>query len=195
MPSLKHKQSKFCKGQRGESRLKKGLNDKEIGQVLDIMEESFPPFERRNREGQLALFDAQEYRAEIIKENDEVVGFVVYWQLDSCVFVENLAVDEKKRGSGIGALLVKRVIDEGRMPIILEVEPIEDDLTARRVKFYERLGFELCDIHDYEQPPLQEGMGYNPLMVMGYPKAFSKEEFSVIKAELYKKIYKVEEEK
>ena len=72
----------------------------------------------------------------------------------------------------------------------MEVEPIEDQLTKRRVEFYNRLGFKLND-YEYKQPPLQEGNEYLKLEIMSYPEKISKEEFLEFQDKVINNVYSI----
>ena len=54
----------------------------------------------------------------------------------------------------------------GNKPIILEVEVPLDEMSKRRIGFYERLGFILRNDIFYFQPPYEEGMNGLELKLM-----------------------------
>ena len=59
------------------------------------------------------------------------------------------------RGNGIGTMLFKYYLTNTEKLTILEVELPEDEISSRRIKYYERMGMKLNE-YDYLQPPLQE---------------------------------------
>ena len=73
--------------------------------------------------------------------------------------------------------------------ICLEVEPPEDEITRRRVGFYQRNHFFFNSYH-YMQPSISKGRKEIPLFIMTYGRPVSKSEFEVIKILLYKEVYK-----
>lgn len=86
---------------------------------------------------------------------------------------------------------LKKTADD--LPIILEAEPPDQsDIAARRVRFYERLGFAL-NKYKYLQPPYSSGEHPLPLSIMSYPDALPCDKFLKIRNELYRGAYEVPE--
>ena len=71
----------------------------------------------------------------------------------------------------------------------LEVEPPEDDLTKRRVAFYERNGFVL-NHYPYIQPSVSKGRPSVPLLIMTYGRAIEEVEYLGMKKVVYERVYK-----
>lgn len=71
----------------------------------------------------------------------EVVGYVGYWAVLDEAQIFNVAVKEEKRGRGIGGLMLKKLIEDGRKNgkniFLLEVR--ESNLPA--IKLYKAYGF------------------------------------------------------
>lgn len=89
-------------------------------------------------------------------EADEC-AMLCYWDFDTFIYVEYLAVDPSLRGKGIGRRIMEQLILDCNQPVILEVEPPTDPLTTRRIGFYHRLGFQLLP-----NPYLQPSYGVMP---------------------------------
>lgn len=160
-------------------------------QIYRIMEDSFPVIEFRSYEGQKKLLSNPYYR--LLTQADEqgkVVAFLAGWEFESFRFVEHIAVSPVIRGGGRGKHLMEQFMKESSLPVILEVEPPEDELKRRRIGFYERLGFQLGD-QGYVQPPLREGQPDLPLCIMSYPQRLTETEFHSYKEQLYKEVYGV----
>ena len=157
--------------------------------IYEIMDASFPDSEMRTYLGQKGLLKNDRYKVFTKKnENNEIVAFISVWNLPSCTFLEHFAVSEQLRGNGIGSKFFSEVIEQCEGIIFLEVEPPVDTITKKRIKFYERFGFILNDFY-YTQPPLRQEFGHMELKVMSYPRAFSEDEFSKYKDEIYKYVY------
>lgn len=173
-------------------------HSEQFERVYEIMSASFPVTEYRTRSGQEALLGRPEYR--LLTERDErerIIAFLAVWEFPALRFIEHLAVDPSVRGGGVGNKLVRKYLEEqsGEQPVkptILEVELPEDELSARRISFYERLGFCLNE-YSYVQPPLREGLEPLPLRIMSYPRQLAEQEFLACKAILYSKVYRVSE--
>jgi len=170
------------------------ITEKDFESLYKLMEASFPPTERRTKEGQRALF-AEEPSYNIYGTKNEktnaVEAFLATWELDSVLFLEHFAVDPSLRGNGLGSRLLCELASATDKPICLEVEPPENELAKRRIEFYKRNGFFLNE-YPYIQPSLASGEPPIPLMVMTYGHPSDQTEFARIRDELYRKVYHVE---
>lgn len=169
----------------------KPTNDLHFKEIYDLLEEAFPPSEIRTSEGQLALLSNPLYQLHTVKEADgKLLGILAGWKLSGFRFIEHLAVAARARGKGTGKSMVEDYIHMAGTPVILEVEPPDQPLAARRIEFYKRLGFHL-NTFPYYQPPLRKGQPLLPLQVMSYPFALTEEQFGSYKEELYREVYGV----
>ncbi|MEF2969307.1 GNAT family N-acetyltransferase [Paenibacillus sp. M1] len=166
------------------------ISGKKFEQVFNIMKESFPLIEYREYEGQKRLLSNPRYRL-LTEENERgvVAAFLAGWELEGFRFVEMIAVSPAARGGGIGKRLMERFLKQSALPVVLEVEPPEDELKRRRIGFYERLGFRLGD-HKYVQPPMRKGKPELPLCIMSYPALLTEPQFNFVKEQLYREVYK-----
>ena len=169
----------------------KRLYKEDFTSFFNLMEKSFPSIERRSREDQKNLFKENSYKVFGHKDSyDNVIAFIAIWEFEKFIFIEHFAVDSKLRGNGLGSHMIKELLEECKKPIFLEVEEPENDLAARRIKFYKRLGFNLNHF-EYFQPPLQKQHELLPLKVMSYPSKVNGEKFNKFKKQVYNKVYKV----
>ncbi len=159
-------------------------------EIYSIYKESFPENERRTREGQKKVLENPRYRLRAMEEDGEILAFLGYWNLDSCVFVEHLATTERCRGKGYGKQLVKEVIREAKSPLFLEIEPVTEKkpMTGRRAEFYKRLGFHPNSFL-YLQMPLKPLDSPVRLWIMSHGRPVTEEEFKPYKEEIYEKVY------
>lgn len=160
-------------------------------QVYELMKESFPVAEYRNYDEQKHLLTHPRYS--LVTEKDDqgrVIGFLAGWKFDDFSYVENVAVSSEIRGGGIGKRLMERYMEQTKLPIILEVELPVNEINQRRVRFYKRLGFHLCDF-PYVQPPLRTGIEPFPLKIMSYPASMSSSQFEQVRDTLYREVYNV----
>lgn len=167
------------------------IQSETFDQIYRIMEDSFPIIEFRSYEGQKKLLSNPYYR--LLTQEDEqgeVIAFLAGWEFESFRFVEHIAVSSVIRGGGRGRQLMEQFMKESSLPVILEVEPPEDELKQRRIGFYERLGFQLGD-YNYVQPSLREDQPELPLYIMSYPQRLTETELHSYKEQLYKEVYGV----
>ena len=75
--------------------------------------------------------------------------------------------------------------------IILEIEPPVTEISIKRLKFYEKLGFKLNN-YEYFQLPLRENHSPLKLNLMSYPEKLTPTEFENIKNKIYSEVYKAD---
>ena len=168
------------------------MNAEKREQVLAIMQEAFPPTERRTTEGQRALLLHPLYRVHTVEEDGKILGFMAAWDLQGLTFFEHFAVDSALRGRRIGGEFLDRLLRSEEKPVALEVELPEDELTRRRIAFYERHGLRLNE-REYRQLPLRPGDGSTPMYLMSWPDPLKDEDFDHARRDIYRHVYGAEE--
>lgn len=157
-----------------------------------LMEKDFPPTERRSKDDALRVLSSVScYSVFGVKEKERVLAFSAYWLFEECCFVDHLVVEDDLRGQGVGSDMIMKLIKEIDIPIVLEVEPPEDEIAKKRIRFYEKLGFKLND-HTYIQPSMQEGQPEIQMMMMSYPETLNFEEFKNIQKRIFSNAYNVD---
>lgn len=171
--------------------MKENKSNLKFDEIYQIMTESFPEQELRSYQGQKDLLDHPWYHIYTRREQEKLLGFLTYWSLPSCVFIEHLATTERSRGKGIGRELMLECLAGTELPVFLEIEPIVEKniITNRRAEFYKRLGFYVNEF-PYQQQPLQYLHRPLDLWVMSYGKTYSEDEFMPYKKEIYAEVYK-----
>ena len=165
------------------------INAAEFDTVYKIMQDSFPPDERRTYEGQKALLSKKTYRIKVLRgQEGDIEAFIAFYVFDKFVFVEHFAVSSAHRNKGLGAVILQELMAEFGYPVCLEVEPPDTDLAKRRIEFYKRNSFVLND-YPYIQPPLGEGKKPLPLKIMSSKNYLDKDEFETVKGIIYKEVY------
>lgn len=141
--------------------------DADWQQAWELYEESFPYRERRNAADHLAALSDPLFHAEAIRTGTDLAGLLYYWDAPDCTYVEHLAVAPALRGQNIGSrsleILCRRA---GR--VILEIDPPEDEISVRRLHFYQRLGF-IENTCPYVHPSFSRPFDPHPLVLMSYP--------------------------
>lgn len=165
------------------------LDKDEFEQLYALMDESFPPAEIRDFKGQQMLLDKPDYSVYVLRENGEILAFFAEWVNKKYRFVEHLAVNEKYRSQGLGSKTLQAYNALSSKPVILEVEPPEDEIQRRRIKFYERNGFHLSS-YSYIQPVINEGHEQVPLVLMTYPELLDNDTLAEVKNWLDQTVYK-----
>lgn len=160
------------------------INETDFPEIYRIMQASFSDDEYRPYDEQLALFEEPEYRIYYMP-----AGFLAVWEFESFTYIEHFAVDPALRNSGTGSAMLQELVKQYQKPICLEVELPEDELTRRRIGFYERNGF-VFNEYPYIQPPISKGKSPVPLRIMTYGEAITRETFEAMKNVLYRSVYK-----
>lgn len=135
-----------------------------------IYTESFADFERRSLFEHLKVMRQPRYRFSAILRGQEVVGVLGMWTLPGFCFIEHVAIGAAFRSAGLGQQALRAVQCHVGGPVVLDVEPFGTDLyAARRVSFYQRLGFHYCG-RSVTLPPYV-GKATEPSNLMAWPLA------------------------
>lgn len=145
----------------------KDTNDSWYKDFEEIYSKSFPVYEQRSCEQQLYAFSNERYNLFCLINEDENIlnSFVSFWEFDEYVYVEHLAVNERLRGNNIGTATLKLFNDEVRKTVILEIDPVIDEVSAKRLQFYQKLGFEL-NLYKHYHPAYNSSYAPHELLVL-----------------------------
>ncbi|MBQ8269613.1 MAG: GNAT family N-acetyltransferase [Bacteroidaceae bacterium] len=123
--------------------------------------------------------------------NGEFIGLASYWLLDAFCYIEHLATLPAQRGKGHGKRILEQLQEEHHR-IVLEVEEPIDEITTRRIDFYRRAGFTLCNI-PYTQPPYRKGGNSLPMLLMFHGWEADRINYERAKESIYRNIYNLKE--
>lgn len=148
------------------------LSDKDITLLSDIYCGAFPA--EQTRPGLFGGSSPFKNKPQIIAvtADSTPVAILTWWHLGASVHIEHFAVAPANRQQGLGSRILKQFVNKiaNYLSVSVEVEPPDSDkLAARRIKFYQRLGFEVIDT-TYIQPPYTEQTGSVPLWLMSTGK-------------------------
>ncbi len=165
------------------------LNFNDFDKIYEIMEKSFPLTEFRPKDEQAQLFKNKYYKVLGIKENGVLISIAAVWCFDDFIFIEHLASLPEYRNKGLGSLILREIIASTNKTVCLEVEPPEDELTRRRIAFYERNGM-FFNSYPYIQPSISSGRAPISLYIMTSKSQIDEKTYENIKSVLYKQVYK-----
>lgn len=165
------------------------LVKEELNEAYQLFQKSFPISELRPYEKMIHLFDKGLFHVYGEYQQDKLVGALLIWEFDDFVYLENFAVDQTLRGQGIGSILLNemKLLFPTKLHI-LEVETPQDELTKRRVGFYERNDYILNPFH-YIQPTFRLADEGVELMLMSYPNPINVYTFDQIKKQIFRAVY------
>ncbi len=164
------------------------ISDRFFDEAWNLYEDSFPIEERRVLSTQSLIMKNPHYNFEIVRMNDRLIGIMLWWGFKNLRYIEHLATMPDQRGKGYGTQIVTQFIERDSRPILLEVEPVDNELKQSRINFYQRLGFKL-NSHFYMQPSLNKESLPVRLLLMSYPHTMTTEELAVFVEECHPIIY------
>lgn len=152
--------------------------------------ESFPLSERRPVEAMLDLYKSNAPFVIVLTiEEERIVGFLTYWDLDDFIFAEHFAISSEFRNGGYGRKVMDLFIKYAIKPIVLEVELPTTILSERRIGFYQRIGFKLWQNVQYQQPAYnKDGMAI-PMKLMTYGDIDIEKNLTEIRSRIYNIVY------
>ena len=169
------------------------ITEETFDEIFPLLEAAFPVTELRIKEDQRSLLQEEKYVLYGVRKDGKFAAVFATWEIDDFLYIEHFAVKEECRNDGYGGMLLEKLLEEKGKPMVLELEVPEDELTCRRVGFYERHGL-VYNEYPYLQPPLRKGNDLLPLRFMTYPASIDEETYERYKKQMYKFVYKYEGE-
>lgn len=163
------------------------LNATERQMLSEAYGTAFPPSERRP-ESQLFDERPRGLRLLTLYDGKALIGMLTTWRLSKVLFVEHFLTLEGYRNKGYGRQALERLRAEAGCPLVLECELPTDDLSTRRLGFYQRLGF-VHQERPYYQPPYLAGAEPVPMYLMA-TECFDSETIEALVSELYAQVYR-----
>lgn len=142
--------------------------------VWTLYEESFPVAERRKMGDHLRACGDDRFFPLSAWEGGELIGLMFFWEWDSYRYLEHLAVNPTLRGHGYGSQLLRHLRDSAHT-IILEIDPLSNELSVRRLQFYERSGYTLTP-YRFVHLPYRLDANAQELLILSYPRMITKEQ-------------------
>ena len=145
-------------------------------EVWSLYQESFPLHEQRLPVHQSQAMADPRFFCRAAYEGDALQALLFSWRMGKLCYVEHFAVHPALRGSGIGSALLRDFCrEEGA--VVLEIDPLVDEISRRRKGFYERLGF-AANPYSHAHPPYRAGNAPHPLIVMSWPAPLHEAEYA-----------------
>ncbi len=146
----------------------KHISDTYFYNAWRLYEDAFPIEERRLLDDQECIFKKDNYHFDVLIDKNQFIGFILWWDFDTCKYIEHFATSIEYRNRGLGKLILTKFIAGNDTDILLEVELPVSSMNKRRIQFYERIGFKLNQ-HYYEIPPVIKDASPLQLLLMSYP--------------------------
>ena len=159
--------------------------------VEELMQTAFPQQERRNADLQREYTDNKlHFHTHIILNANLPIGLITIWDMESFHYIEHFAIHENYRNKGYGQKVMEFIINEIKGMIVLEAEEPSDDITYRRIRFYQRLGFVMQDV-PYQQPPYRSEDQWFPMKLMTLRGINFSLEYERVRGNIYKEAYNI----
>lgn len=162
-------------------------NQRGFSDFWNLYNSSFPLIEKRNLEQQMKAFRNTYFNLLSFYKDDKYIGFLSFWNFPSYVYLEHFAINEDLRGVGYGAEILSELIKETNKVIILEIDPIDDENSRRRLSFYNKMGFIQNDF-DYKVQSYQNKEEFYELIIMSSVRKISKDELNTFRADFINEI-------
>lgn len=134
------------------------------GEWWQLYKAAFPACERRGRVQHAAALQDAVFHCMHLADEAGFAGILSYWQWPGLCYVEHLSIAESRRGQGLG----HQALELLPLPCILEIEPVVDAATARRLAFYESAGLVRLP-QPHVQLAYQAGQPEVPLWLLSKP--------------------------
>lgn len=149
------------------------INEKEA--VNQLYDKSFPLYEQRSYQGRESILGLNDYHLYYFTDNSEFVGFIGCWKIKDYFYIEHLAISDSLRGQGYGQKVLKQFcLDVGQ--VILEIDPVIDEVSRKRLSFYQHCGFQQNE-YAHAHPSYYPENKPHELEVLSYPQAIDKETY------------------
>ena len=141
--------------------------------ALRLYSISFPAHEQREALSQTQILQQEEYHFDVICDNGELIGEILYWDIGGACYIEHFCVLPAMRNKHYG----QKILNAYQVtPLILEIDPPVDDVSIRRKGFYERCGF-IENPYTHIHPAYhKENVGHT-LVIMSSPKILETDEY------------------
>ena len=137
---------------------------------------SFPLFEQRTEQQQEQAFQSPNYHLEVYLKDNLFIGFISYWDFSTYEYIEHFAIHENFRGQGYGSLLQEDFNKRLNKIILLEIDPIMDEVSANRLKFYKKCGF-FENSYDHLHPPNRNTYQGHALIILTTERPITEDEY------------------
>ncbi|OUP78319.1 GNAT family N-acetyltransferase [Erysipelatoclostridium sp. An173] len=168
------------------------LKLEEFDRFYQILSNNFPTKEIKEYNYMKDTFHAGLYQVLTLKDNDQIVGIMSFYQHDDFRFIDYFAIDGSLKGKGMGSKMLQYFINLDDKMVILEVEHPEDEQSKRRIAFYQRNGLYLNNQFEYFVPPVRNLKHRLYFHLMSSKRKINNIEFEKYYPQILKMVYGIE---
>lgn len=139
----------------------------EIANINHLYDSAFPAYEKRSFQGRQLILNHQDYYLYYFTENEVFIGFVECWKINDFYYVEHFAISSNLRGNGYGQKILQ-LLSKQVNNIILEIDPVIDEISRKRLRFYQHCGFKQNEYQHFH-PSYHTEFAPHQLEVLSFP--------------------------
>ncbi len=141
-----------------------------------LYKSSFPEYEQRSYKSQKSLEKISEYSLLSFVDEKSYLGFLACWHLSGFYYIEHVSINPDFRGKGYGSIIFNYIKEKLEGKIVLEIDPVIDDISTKRFSFYSRLGFKENQFN-FINPGYKDKATPHRLTLLSTPGILSEEEY------------------
>ncbi|WP_392564202.1 GNAT family N-acetyltransferase [Orbus wheelerorum] len=161
------------------------LTDKdllEIDLVNSLYDSAFPEHEKRRYQGRNSIQRLDDYYLYYFSDNGAFIGFIGSWKIDDFFYIEHFAVLPTSRGQGYGQKVLKMFSWQVKN-IILEIDPVIDEISQKRLRFYQHCGFKENN-YSHVHPSYHPQYEPHKLEILSFPISISRQTYQTFNQKL-----------
>ncbi|MCD7972016.1 MAG: GNAT family N-acetyltransferase [Candidatus Azobacteroides sp.] len=143
----------------------KDMNNEWWNKFIRIYSTSFPVYEQRSIIQQETAFMNPRYHLFFTHKEDKIQAFISFWDFDEYIYIEHFAVNQELRGQHIGSETLVAFKEKVGKRILLEIDPVTDEISRKRLSFYEKLNFKV-NPYIHLHPPYDPAYPPHELVVL-----------------------------
>jgi GNAT superfamily N-acetyltransferase len=150
-------------------------NTERWNKVWELYESSFPIEELRKKKDHLRACQDPYFFPISAWEENRLIGLLFYWEWGTYRYLDYLAISPELRDHGYGSQMLQHLRDTEHK-VILEIDPLTNEQSIRRLHFYEHAGYTLT--------PYRFSLAYRldaepqELLIMSFPDMITNEQYN-----------------
>lgn len=150
-------------------------NQHDIALISELYDISFPDHEKRSIRGRESLLPLEQFYLYKIVDNNQFVGFIGGWLIETFFYIEHFAIAQHIRGAGYGQKSLSALC-QLYPRIVLEIDPLVDEVARKRLHFYEKNGFIKND-YSHHHPSYNDKYTPHKLEILSLHSPFTQDEY------------------
>lgn len=149
-------------------------NIEEVNALYDL---AFPHYEQRSHPGRSKILMHKDYHLYYYTDDSTFVGFIGCWKMHDHFYIEHFAITPQLRGQGYGQIVLKQFCRDAQK-VILEIDPVIDDMSQKRLSFYQYCGFKHNN-YQHVHPCYTSGNQPHELKVLSFPQEIGEQVYQL----------------